>query len=97
MTIHDITTNPVVNAQYQEWKSQPFTQTVIDLVRQEGRVRMPAPDFIKGDVALAMLGEASGWQNCLDRIEHLDQVLTKQPAELVADYGAILPAANKPK
>ena len=88
MNSNDIATNPNVRELYQKWKTLPMTEMVINMVRLEGRIFMPRPEFIRSEIALAAMGENAGYHSALDRIMNLDQIEKPQDEELKATYGA---------
>jgi hypothetical protein len=88
MNANDISANPNLRAQYIEWCNLPMTKIVMDIVRLEGRCYMPRPEYIKSEIALAAMGENSGYHNALDRVMTLDKTEKPQDNEIAADYGA---------
>ena len=88
MKITDIATNLKLREEYQAWRDNAMTKLVVDMVRLEGRIFMPRPEYIKSEIALAAMGENAGYHSALDRIMNLDKIETKQDDEAPAKYGA---------
>lgn len=80
--------NADVRLQYIEWRNQPMTQAVVDLLRRETRIFSIAPEHIRGDIALMLAGENSGAHNILDRIMTLDKIPDKVDIQPSIDFGA---------
>ena len=87
MTIKEIQTSPELRTEYIKWREQPMTRMVVDIVRLEGRIFMPRPEYIKSEIALAAMGENAGYHNALDRVMNLDKTEVKPEGEIPATYG----------
>jgi hypothetical protein len=74
MTVAEILGNPELKVEYAKWRELPMTKMAIETVRNETRICTPHPDYIKGEIALVLVGQNSGANNALDRLMELDKV-----------------------
>ena len=87
-TAEELRANPDLLKAYQQWKHDAITEAVIGIIMREIRPAFPSPEYITGEMGLALHGNQCGAHFVLDRLRSLDAASTVQQGEPEAEFGA---------
>jgi len=86
-TAVQLRSNPELLAGYEKWCEDPMTQLVLGIVENDAKPHFPDISLLKGDVALAMMGQQCGVHWTLERILSLN-VEPAPDSQPETDFGA---------
>jgi len=70
-TSEQLRSNPELLADYKRWCDDPMTRLVLGIVENDAKPHFPNISLLKGDVALAMMGQQCGVHWSLERMVSL--------------------------